>query len=282
MLDEGSRIQGQPRLSHPRFQEASGRKVPTVRHRKKEGKSHCAQLPTRLAHPLQDQPAVVIHMIGPSFQGQRQNCGELGRLLPVDISGRGPVVVTTRRLRTIHARAPFDDVKVELQNAVLAEEQFGYRDKRELGALAEDRAARSEEQVFYQLLRKRGASTNAAAFHIVFRSVLNRLPIESTMLVEARVFRGDDSMLEIGGDLAQRNEFVSFLIRRVVNQGLQAALHVYCGGRWVDPSGSHEDQHSEQPKKRCSEKKPSNKRSEKAFPKPSLGLCARIFSHISE
>ena len=224
----------------------------------------------------------MIHAVGPSPQRQWENCSELGRLLSIDVTGRGSVVVATRRLRTINTGAPFDHVEIEFQNALLAEDQFRHRDKCQLGALAEDRAARSEEQVFYQLLRKRGASTNAAAFHIVFRSVLNRLPIESTMLVEARVFSRDDSMLEIGGDLAQRNEFVSFLIRRVVNQGLQAALHVYCGGRWVDPSGSHEDQHSEQPKKRCSEKKPSNKRSEKAFPKPSLGLCARIFSHISE
>jgi len=65
------------------------------------------------------------------------------------------------------------------------------------------------------------------------------VPIESMVLVEARVFRGDDSMLEIGRDLAQRNEFVSFLIRRVVNPSLQAALQVHRGGWWVDPPGSH-------------------------------------------
>ena len=31
-------------------------------------------------------------------------------------------------------------------------------------------------------------------------------------------------VLEIGRDLAERNEFVAFAIRRVVNPGLQAAL----------------------------------------------------------
>jgi hypothetical protein len=46
-----------------------------------------ARLPTHLPHPLQDQAAVAIHVIGTSLQGQRQNCGELGRLLPVDTSG---------------------------------------------------------------------------------------------------------------------------------------------------------------------------------------------------
>ena len=222
------------------------------------------------------------HVIGPSLQGQRQNCRELGRLLPVDIPGRGSVVVTARGLRTINTRAPFDHVEVEFQNAPLTEDQFGRRDKGELRALAEERAARSEEQVFYQLLRKGGPSANAAAFHIAFSSDLHRVPIESMMLVEARVFRGDDSMLEIGRDLSQWNEFVSFVIRRAVNPGLQVALHVHRGGWWVDPPGSHKDQHSKRPKKCHSEDKPSKEASEKACPKRGLVMCVWIFSHILE
>jgi len=86
------------------------------------------------------------------------------------------------------------------------------------------------------------------------------------MLVEARVFRGDDSVLEIGRDLAQRNEFVSFVIPRVVNPCLQAALDMHRGGRWVDPPGSHKDQHSKRPKKWDSDENPSNEGSERAFP----------------
>ena len=117
-------------------------------------------------------------------------------------------------------QGPFDHVEVEFQNAVLTKDQFGHRDKRELGALAEDRTSRSEEKVFYQLLRKGGPSANGAGFHILFSCDLDRVPIESVMLVEARVLRGDDSMLEVGRDLAQRNEFVSFVIRLVVNPGL--------------------------------------------------------------
>ncbi len=155
----------------------------------------------------------------------------------------------------------------------LPRDQFGHRDQCELGALAEDRAARSEEQVFYQLLRKGGPSANAAAFHIVFSSDLYRVPIESMMLVKARVFCGDDSMLEIGRDLAQRNKCISFVIRRVVNPGLQAALHMHRGGRWVDPPRSHEDQQSQRPKKRDSEDNPSKEGSEKAFPKRGLKGC---------
>src|SRR6516162_8909019 len=145
-------------------------------------KGRVARSPTHLAHPLQDKPAVVNHVIGPSLQGQRQDCGELGRLLPVDIPGRDLVVVTTCRLGTIDARTPFDHVQVQLQYAPLAEDQFGHRDQRELGALAEDRAARSEEQVLYQLLGNGGSSANTSAFHIVFSSNLDRVPIKPMML----------------------------------------------------------------------------------------------------
>src|ERR1700722_3082743 len=192
-----------------------------------------------------------------------------------------------RRLRTINTRAPFDHVEVEFQNALLAEDQFGHRDECELGTLAEDGAAGSEEQVLYQLLRKGGPTANAAAFHIVFSSDFHRVPIESMMVVEARVFRGDDRMLEIGRDLAQRNEFVSFMIRRVVNPRLQAALHVHRGGWWVDPPGSHEHQNSNRPKKRHSDEQPSNEGSESAFPmrgrRWGLRRCRLWnFSHTSE
>jgi len=69
------------------------------------------------------------------------------------------------------------------------------------------------------------------------------------MLVEAGVFRGDDGMLEIGRDLAERNEFVSLVIRRVVNPGFQVALQVYRGGRRVDPAGRNQEQGGERPKK---------------------------------
>jgi hypothetical protein len=165
---------------------------------------------------------------------------------------------------------------------LLAEDQFGHWDKRELGAFAENRAARSKEQVFYQLLRNGGPSANADAFQIVFSSDLHRVPIESMMLVEMSVFCGDYSMLEIGRDLAQRNVLVSFVIRGAVNPSLQAALHVDRGGRWIDPPGSHKNQHGKRPKKRDSEEKPSNEGSEKAFPTRSLGMYGRTFSHISE
>ncbi len=155
----------------------------------------------------------------------------------------------TRRLCTINTRAPFDHVEVKLQDALLAEDEFGHRYQRDLRALAKERSARSEEQVFYELLREGGTSANATAFHIFFGSELDRVPIEAMVLVETRVLSGDYSMIEIGRDLAERNEFVAFLIRRAMNPGLQAALDVHRGRRWVDPPGGHKKQHGKRPKK---------------------------------
>jgi hypothetical protein len=57
---------------------------------------------------------------------------------------------------------------------------------------------------------------------------------------------------------------------------------VHRGGRWVDPPRSHKKQHSERPKKRHSDEKPSNEDSEEAFPRRELGACIWVFGHISE
>ena len=240
------------------------------------------RLPTHLIHPPKDNRAVFIHALGPSLQRSRQNCSEPCRLLPPDIPRSGFVVVTTRRLYPINARAPFDHVEIYLQNSPFAKDEF--RDRHECGlrALAEERAAGSEEQVFYELLRNRGCSASAVAFHIFFGSDLDLLPIESMVLVEARVLCGDHRVLEIGRDLAERNELVAFAIRRAGNQGLEAALDVHRGYRWIDPSGGHKDQRGKRPKKYHADDKPSKNGSDETRPRRGVGVCVRHYSHSSE
>jgi hypothetical protein len=125
------------------------------------------------------------------------------------------------------------------------------------------------------LLRNGGSSASAIAFQIVFGSDLDLVPIESIVLVEVRVLRGDYSVLEIGRDLAERDEFVAFAIRLMVNPGLQAALEVHHGCRWVDPPGGQKDQRGKRPEKDHADDKPSNKGSEEALPKRGLGVCVR-------
>jgi hypothetical protein len=56
------------------------------------------------------------------------------------------------------------------------------------------------------LLRNGGSSASAIAFQSVFASDLDLVPIESMVLVEARILCGDYSVLEIGRDLAKRND----------------------------------------------------------------------------
>ena len=79
------------------------------------------------------------------------------------------------------------------------------------------------------MLRNGGSSASAIAFQIVFGSDLDLVPIEPMVLVEARVLRGDNSVLQIGRNLAERNESVAFMMRSVVNPGLQPPLDVHCG-----------------------------------------------------
>jgi hypothetical protein len=132
------------------------------------------------------------------------------------------------------------------------------------------------------LLRNGGSSASAIAFQIVFGSDLDLVPIESMVLVEVRVLCGDYSVLEIGRDLAERNEFVAFAIRRVVNPGLHAALDVHRGCRWVDPPDGHKDQRGKRPKKHHADDEPSSKEPEETRPTRGLGVCVRHCSHISE
>ena len=179
--------------------------------------------------------------------------------MPVGIPGGGCVVVMTGRVRAINPGSPFDHIEVDLQNALLAKKEFGDRHQGELRAFAEDRAAGSEEEVFYELLGQGRGSAGATALPIFVGSDLDLVPIEAMVLVEARVFRGDDSVLKIRRDLTERNEFVAFAIWRVVNPGLQAALDVHGSGRWIDPPGSHKEQRDEQPEKRHTDDKPGNK-----------------------
>ena len=119
-------------------------------------------------------------------------------------------------------------------------------------------------------------------FDVFFGIDSNRVPIEPMVLVEARVFRGDDSVLEIGRDLAERNECVAFVVGLVVNPGLQAPLNVNRGGRRVDPAGGHQGQRGKRPHEHDANEEPSNEGPKKMAPKRSLGSRFWTVNHISE
>ena len=221
-------------------------------------------------------------MLGSPPQRSRENCREPCCLFPADVARGGLVVITTRRLGTINGWAPLDYVEIYLQNAPFAEGKFRHRHEAGLCALAEDRAACSEKEVFYKLLRNGGSSASALTVQIFLGSNLDLVPIESMVLVEVRVLGGDYSVLEIGRDLAERNEFVLFAIWLVETPGLQAALDVHRCRRWVDPPGGHKDQRGKRPKKHHDDDEPSNKGSEEPRPKRGARVCFGDFSHAPE
>jgi hypothetical protein len=240
-----------------------------------------SELPSHLTHTPKDDCAVGIHALGSSPQRSRENCRETRRLFPADVARCALVVITTRRLGTINAWAPLDYVEIYLQNTPFAEGKFRHWHEAGLCALAEDRPACSEKQIFYKLLRNGGSSASAFAVQVLLGSNLDLVPIESMVLVEVRVLSGDYSMLEIGRDLAERNEFVLFAIRLVETPGLQAALDVHRCRLWVDPPGCHKDERGKRPKKHHADE-PSNKGSEEARPKRGARVRFGDFSHVSE
>jgi hypothetical protein len=151
-----------------------------------------------------------------------------------------------------------------------------------LRAFAEKRTAGAEEQVLDELLCEGRRAASALAFHIVLGGDLDLVPIESMMLVEARILCGDDGVLEVGGDLAERDEFVPFLIGRRACPGLQAALGLHRGCRRVDPAQCDDEQDSQAPEKRDPDDEPSNEGSEGALPKRVLEARECLLAHIPE
>src|SRR5689334_6224498 len=99
------------------------------------------------------------------------------------------------------------------------------------------------------------------------------------VLIEAPVLRDNDGMLQIGRDLAERNKLVAFPILRVVKPGLETALDVHCGCRWVDPPRGEKDHRGKRPRKHHTDDKPAYKGSKKPLPKRRLGVSIWPFSH---
>ena len=198
---------------------------------------------------------------------------------------------------------PLRQISPDLQHAVIAAEDAHFYqhhgfDWHEIQIVAEndleDGRTRGASTITQQLvknlffgtgrsvLRKGAEFTLVPVAEFVLGGDLDLVPIESIVLVEARVLCGDYSVLEIGRDLAERNEFVAFVIRRLANPGLQPALHVHRRCRWVDPPGGHKRQRGKRPEKHHADDEPSNKESEEPRPRRGLGLCVRHGNHISE
>lgn len=189
----------------------------------------------------------MVHAVGVAFEGGGEDGGEACGWFAAEGSGGGGVPGAGGGLRAIDAWAPLDDVEVELEDALLAEDEFGDGDEGGFSAFAQDGAAGAEEEVFDELLGEGGGSAGASSFHVFGGVDLDLAPVEAVVLVETAVFRGDDGVLEIGRDLAEGNEGGVLTIRLVVNPGLEAALDLNGGGGRVDKARGDEQEGGEKP-----------------------------------
>jgi len=212
--------------------------------------------PARLPHSIQDDRTIAGHALGFSLQGSGQNGSEFCRLFPADIPRRDPEIRVTRRVGAINPWPPLDHVQVQLENATFSEDQFGDRHQREFRSFAQNRAAGPEKQILHELLRERGSTANAIAFDVFFRGDLDLVPIEPVMLVKACILGGDDGVLQVGRDLAERNEFVTLLVGDIVEPGLYSPLHVDSGRGRVDPAEPDQQQRKERPQQERAEENP--------------------------
>ena len=110
------------------------------------------------------------------------------------------------RLDAVHARAEIDAIQVQLEDLLLAEthlDQHGddrlFRFPRKGGDVGEEERAR-------QLLGQRAAALGERpAAHVADHCPRQPDGIDARVGVEPAIFDGDDGMLEIGGDLIQRD-----------------------------------------------------------------------------
>jgi hypothetical protein len=73
------------------------------------------------------------------------------------------------------------------------------------------------------------------------------MPVEAVVLVEACVFGGDDSVLEIGRDLTKGDKAVAGVEGLVSDPGLEAAFDVDGGSGRVDEAEGDEGEGGERP-----------------------------------
>ena len=134
-----------------------------------------------------------------------------------------------------HAVAPLDDVQIDLENATFVQDRFEqHRDQRFL-ALAPVAALARQEQVLRELLRnRRSAGDDATLAQVLVHRVLDAFPVESFVLDESCVFRGDHRALEMDRNALIRHPDV--LQARAGARFLQFGQphsHERCLARWV-------------------------------------------------
>src|ERR1039458_6899015 len=97
-----------------------------------------------------------------------QEIHEIGHILCAETDVKPDIIEVDQSSQSgcvaaVNARSPLDHVQVQFEDAPLAQVELGHRNQGELDALAQEGAARAEEQVFHELLGN-GGSAAAPAF----------------------------------------------------------------------------------------------------------------------
>lgn len=128
------------------------------------------------------------------------------RLNHVELGGGLLEIKIRCRFDPVNFGPELDNVQIALKDFVLAQRLFDLNGDHRFKNLSLDGLLRGKKHVLCQLLGNGGSPTGeAAGFEILFEAFLNLLEIKSMMSEEGGVFSKDHGLLEVGGDLLQRN-----------------------------------------------------------------------------
>src|ERR1039457_637137 len=157
-----------------------------------------ATLPPRLLHTPQNLFAIGVHARRLAAQWGGDHSSQARRLIAIHPGRWNAIPGSRRRFRSVNARAPFDHIQIQFQDALLGQDAFRERRQRELHGFAQHAAAGGEEQVLDQLLCNGGtAAAQPPIFHVLVHHLLHLLPIDAVVLEETAILGPNDGVLQV-------------------------------------------------------------------------------------
>jgi hypothetical protein len=114
-------------------------------------------------------------------------------------------MVSGRRLDAVDARPPLDVVDVELEDALLAEDDFGRNGERQVVELSHRVPAGAAEEVLYQLLRDRRRAARYLTIEDLRARSAHLLEVEAPVFPEAAVLGSEDGVRDVARESLVRD-----------------------------------------------------------------------------
>ena len=171
--------------------------------------------------------------------GSGQAGGDGTGLLPVDVPGFFPEIALCRRLHAEQGRTGLRNVQVYLHDPPFPPDRFDEDGPVGLGRFPDPGMGAEREDVLRDLLGDGAAAADPfPVLLVVGPHLLQLFPVESVVLCEAVVLRGDDSLDEVGGYFLEGNPFPldpGFLVLEGPFQ------HEWCVTDGNPPEGRHQE-----------------------------------------